>query len=164
MPVFLIVLIVINSLYCVVGAILHCTIWREMSYYNSTRITLYGIIWTYDEWAAFLRILLIIVLFPFTFVFESMFFIGCWVSTLIRFYGRTDYKDFLTDWLLEDHYQYTTSVCVYIMKLCLRFNPQLKFKSNSRIKALFDTYFDSISEYKREKIVRYYGLPEERND
>jgi len=159
-----IVLVIVNCVYCIVGAILHGTIWRDMSYANSTKITLYGIIWTYDEWVALLRILLIVITIPFTFVLESAFFIGCWVSTLLRLYGRTDYEEYAARWLWDGDYQYTRSVCVYLMRLCICFNPKLKFKSNSRLKALFDAYFEKISEYKREKISQYYGLPFERDD
>ena len=164
MTVLFIVLVIVNFVYCIVGTLLHGTTWREMSYANSTKITLYGIIWTYDDWVALLRILLIVIMLPFTFMLESLFFIGCWVSTLLRLYGRTDYEECTERWLWDEYYQYTRSVCVYLMKLCICFNPKLKFKSNSRLKALFDAYFEKISESRRYRISRYYGLPFERDD
>lgn len=164
MTVLFILLVIVNFVYCIVGILLHGMTWREMSYANSTKITLYGIIWTYDEWVALLRVLLIIIILPFTFVFESLFFIGCWAATLLRLYGRTDYEEYTILWLLDGEYQYTRSVCVYLMKLCICFNPKLKFKSNSRMKALFDAYFENISGYTRGQISQYYGLPLERDD
>ena len=158
MLVFGVITIILNCIYVVVGFILHLVTFRELPRQHRKFITVYGIIWTYDDWVAPLRILFIILLLPFTIGFELLFLIGTWMCVLLQYYGRNDY-DFIACQCLKykDDYILSCAVLTCIIRWQLRISPYPS-KRHGKAQQLVEIYF-GLDNYYRERLSEYFDLP-----